>query len=92
LPVIDFLTGIALSDSNKWVRDSAVWMLGNQPRGSDVAGVLRQVLESDADARVRRSAHQMLRLHDASYRQLTDERAREAQLRKLRPVERDNKV
>jgi len=77
--VTDFLARVVMDrfESAK-VRGAAVWVLKQQTDSSRVIPPLRFVLDSEPDSWLRKSAHRVLRLHDAEYRRLTDARARHA--------------
>jgi HEAT repeat protein len=69
----------ALDDSSPRVRATAAAILGLQPGDPRAVEALHSLLEGEAHPKVRRFAHQALRLQDPSYRAETDRRARERQ-------------
>lgn len=83
--LVGFLAGVASRrDENVKVRREAIYMLGQLPKSSQAVAVLKQVLEQESDAKLRKAAHRVLRLHDPEFRRVTDERARQASLARTR--------
>ncbi|MCH7812023.1 MAG: HEAT repeat domain-containing protein [Chloroflexi bacterium] len=83
--LVDFVALVASgSDENVKVRREAIYMLGQLPKSSRAVTVLKQILEQESDAKLRKAAHRVLRLHDPEFRRVTDERARQASLARTR--------
>ncbi len=75
--LVGLLVQVALSETNRRVRENAIWGLRHQPQDARAVGALEEILRSETDARLRRGAHHALKHQDPNYRALVDAQARE---------------
>jgi hypothetical protein len=75
--LVGLLVQVALSETNRRVRENAIWGLCHQPQDARAVGALEEILRSETDARLRRGAHHALKHQDPNYRTLVDAQARE---------------
>jgi HEAT repeat protein len=75
--LVGLLVEVALSDTNRRVREKAISGLGSQSRDARAVAALEQILHSEADPRLRRAAHQALKRQNPKYKAAVDAQARE---------------
>ena len=75
--LVGLLVQVALSETNRRVREQAIGGLRHQPQDARAVAALEQILRSETDARLRRDAHHALKHQDPNYRALVDAQARE---------------
>lgn len=89
--LVGLLIKVALSDTNRRVREHAIGGLSSQPPDPRAVAVLEQILRTETDPRLGRAAHHALKRQDPNYRALVDAQARErgiaaARTRKEQPL------
>src|SRR5215469_3684480 len=75
--LVGLLVQVALSDTNRRVREQAIGGLRSQPQDARAVVVLEEILRTETDPRLRREAHHALKHQDPDYRALVDAQARE---------------
>jgi hypothetical protein len=75
--LVGLLVQAALSDTNRRVRENAIWGLRHQPQDARAVAALEEILRSESDARLRRGAHHALKHQDPNYKARVDAQARE---------------
>jgi len=75
--LVGLLIQVALSDTNRRVRELAIGGLRCQPQDARAAAALEKILRTETDPRLRSDAHHTLKHHDPNYRALVDAQARE---------------
>jgi hypothetical protein len=75
--LVGLLVQVALSDTNRRVREHAIGGLGSQPQDARAVAALEKILRTETDPRLRREAHHALKLQDPNYRARVDAQARE---------------
>jgi hypothetical protein len=75
--LIGLLVQVALTETNRRIREGAIWGMRLQPRDSRAVAALEQILRTETDLRLRRAAHHALKHQDPSYKAAFDARARE---------------
>ncbi len=75
--LVGLLVQVALSDTNRRVREQAIGGLRYQPQDQRAIEALKKILSAEANPRLRREAHHALKRQDPNYRALVDAQARE---------------
>jgi len=75
--LVGLLVQVALSETNRRVRENAIGGLRHQPQDARAVAALEEILRRETDARLRRDAHHALKHQDPNYRALVDAQARE---------------
>jgi len=75
--LVGLLVQVALSETNRRVRENAIGGLRHQPQDARAVAALEEILRTETDARLRRDAHHALKHQDPNYRALVDAQARE---------------
>jgi HEAT repeats len=75
--LVGLLVQAALSDTNRRVRENAIWGLRHQPQDARAVAALEEILRRESDARLRRGAHHALKHQDPNYKARVDAQARE---------------
>jgi hypothetical protein len=75
--LVGLLVEVALSDTNRRVRESAIGGLRHQPRDARAIAALESILLTETDRRLWSQAHHALKHQDPSYRARVDAEARE---------------
>ena len=75
--LVGLLVQVALSETNRRVRENAIGGLRHQPQDARAVAALEEILRTETDARLRRDAHHALKHQDPNYRARIDAQARE---------------
>ena len=75
--LVGLLVQVALSETNRHVRENAIGGLRHQPQDARAVAALEEILRSETDVRLRRDAHHALKHQDPNYRARVDAQARE---------------
>lgn len=75
--LVGLLVQVALSDTNRRVREQAIGGLRYQPQDLRAVEALKKILSTETNAHVRREAHHALKHQDQNYRAQVDVQARE---------------
>jgi hypothetical protein len=75
--LIGLLVQVALTETNRRIREGAIWGMRLQPCDARAVAALEQILLTAADQRLRRAAHHALKHQDPSYKAAFDTQARE---------------
>jgi hypothetical protein len=75
--LVGLLVQVALSDTNRRVRESAIGGLGSQPQDARAVAALEQILCTETNQHLRRAAHHALKSQDPNYKARVDAQARE---------------
>jgi HEAT repeat protein len=74
--LVGLLVQVALSDTNRRVRENAIGGLRYQPQDARAVAALETILRTETDPRLRREAHHALKHQDPNYRARVDAQAR----------------
>lgn len=74
--LVGLLIQVALSDTNRRVREQAIGGLRYQPQDARAVVALEKILRTETNTRLRREAHHALKHQDPRYRALVDAQAR----------------
>jgi len=75
--LVGLLAQMALSDTNRRMRENAIGGLRYQPQDARAVAAMETILRTETDPRLRREAHHALKHQDPNYRALVDAQARE---------------
>ena len=75
--LVGLLVQVALSDTNRRVRENAIGGLRYQSQDARAVAALETILRTETDPRLRREAHHALKHQDPNYRARVDAQARE---------------
>ena len=75
--LVGLLVQVALSDTNRRVRENAIGGLRYQPQDARAVAALEKILRTDTDPHLRRDAHHALKHQDPNYKAAFDKKARE---------------
>jgi hypothetical protein len=71
------LVQVALTETNRRIREEAIWGMRLQSRDARAVAALEQILRTETDRRLQRAAHHALNHQDPSYKAAFDAQARE---------------
>jgi hypothetical protein len=82
--LIGLLVQVALTETNRRIREGAIWGMRHQPRDARAVATLEQVLRTETDQRLRRAAHHAFKYQNPSYKTAFDAAVRERGIAKAR--------
>jgi hypothetical protein len=75
--LVGLLVQVALSDTNRRVREQAIGGLRHQPQDARAVEALKKILSAESHPHLRREVHHALKHQDPNYRAQVDAQARE---------------